>query len=160
MSGPHPALILVLKLYLCKYPPGAIALVHGVYSEADAPLLIRDVSCNGSESALLDCPYNTFTQTSCGPFSDAGIVCQGMLNEVKPIKCFKTFSTANDTTIGACSDGELQLSNQSDDDVELTRSGRVELCLNNAWGTVCGTSFSVPDVLVTCNQLIGFQREG
>ena len=58
--------------------PGAIALVRGVYSEPDAPLLIRDVSCSGSETAILDCPYNMFTQTSCGPFSDAGIVCQGM----------------------------------------------------------------------------------
>ena len=59
------------------YLLGAIALKKGLYSEADAPLFIRDVSCNGSESALLDCPYNMLTQTSCGPFSDAGIVCQG-----------------------------------------------------------------------------------
>ena len=73
---------------------------------------------------------------------------------------YNPIPTDNDTTIGACSDGELRLGNQSGDDVKLTRSGRVELCLNNAWGTVCGTSFSVPDVLVTCNQLIGFQREG
>ena len=53
--------------------------MNGLYSEADAPIFIRDVSCNGSESAFLDCPYNilTVTQTSCGPFSDAGIVCQG-----------------------------------------------------------------------------------
>ena len=57
--------------------PGAIALVHGLYVEADTPLFVRDISCNGTESALLDCPYNTLTQTSCGPFSDAGIVCQG-----------------------------------------------------------------------------------
>ena len=52
-------------------------MVRGLYVEANAPLFIRDVSCNGSESALLDCPYNMLTQTSCGPFSDAGIVCQG-----------------------------------------------------------------------------------
>ena len=36
----------------------------------------------------------------------------------------------------------------------------MELCINNAWGTVCGTSFSVPDAQVACNQLVGFQREG
>ena len=68
---------------------------------------------------------------------------------------------AADTTIaGSCSDGELQLGNNTDDYDDWTRRGRVELCINNAWGTVCGTSFSVPDALVTCNQLIGFQREG
>ena len=26
--------------------PGAIALVHGLYVEADAPLFVRDISCN------------------------------------------------------------------------------------------------------------------
>jgi hypothetical protein len=63
----------ILSIYLL----GAIALLKGLYVEVDAPLYIRDVNCNGSESTLLDCPYNTLTQTLCGPFSDAGIVCQG-----------------------------------------------------------------------------------
>ena len=63
-------------------PIGAIALVRGLYSEGDRPLLIRDLSCSGAESALLDCPYNELMQTSCGPFNDAGIVCQGMITVV------------------------------------------------------------------------------
>ena len=41
-----------------------------------------------------------------------------------------------------------------------TREGRVEICFNNAWGTVCDSAFNVPDALVACNQLVGFQREG
>ena len=68
--------------------------------------------------------------------------------------------TANTTAYEVCSDGDIRLSNNTDDYGEWTRRGRVELCINNAWGTVCGTSFSVPDALVTCNQLVGFQREG
>ena len=67
---------------------------------------------------------------------------------------------ANSTSAGSCSDGELRLGNMTDDYDQWSRRGRVELCINNAWGTVCGTSFSVPDALVTCNQLVGFQSEG
>ena len=69
-------------------------------------------------------------------------------------------SAANTTTYGACSDGEIRLGDSIDDYSEWTRRGRVELCINNAWGTVCGTSFSIPDAQATCNQLVGFQREG
>lgn len=68
---------MVLITFNCTGLAGAIALVRGLYSEGNAPLLVRDVSCIGSETTLLDCPYNTFTQTSCGLFSDAAIVCQG-----------------------------------------------------------------------------------
>ena len=139
-------------------------MVNGLYIEVDAPLFIRDVSCNGSESTLLDCPHNMLTQTSCGPFSDAGIVCQGetaihdKLSE--PLMTRYLLFTADTTSAGSCSDSELQLANRTDDYDDWTRRGRVEICINNAWGTVCDTSFSVPDALVACNQLTGFQREG
>ena len=41
-----------------------------------------------------------------------------------------------------------------------TREGRVEICINNAWGTVCDTLFGREDAAVVCEQLEGFQREG
>ena len=31
--------------------------------------------------------------------------------------------------------------------------GRLEVCVNNAWGTVCGSSFSRDDASVVCAQL-------
>ena len=88
-------------------------------------------------------------------------VCQSfcLISSMMPIlQCDS--SKANTTSGGDCGDGELQLANETDEYNEWTRRGRVELCINNAWGTVCGTSFSVPDALVVCNQLVGFQREG
>ncbi len=42
----------------------------------------------------------------------------------------------------------------------MSREGRIEICFNQAWGTVCDTLFSIPDAKVACNQLGGFQREG
>ena len=38
--------------------------------------------------------------------------------------------------------------------------GRLEICFNNAWGTVCNNSFRGIDAQVACNQLKGFEREG
>ena len=41
-----------------------------------------------------------------------------------------------------------------------TREGRVEICINNAWGTICNTLFRREDAEVVCEELEGFQREG
>ena len=41
-----------------------------------------------------------------------------------------------------------------------TREGRVEICVNNAWGTICNTLFGREDAQVVCEQLEGFQRDG
>ena len=49
-----------------------------MFSEEVAPLLLRDVSCTGTESTLLNCTYNTRPQYLCGRFEDAGVVCQGV----------------------------------------------------------------------------------
>ena len=38
--------------------------------------------------------------------------------------------------------------------------GRVEICINDAWGTVCNNLFSTADAQVVCTQLGGFYREG
>ncbi len=57
-------------------------------------------------------------------------------------------------------DGDLRLEGGVDNIDASTREGRIEICVNNAWGTVCNNSFNVPDARVACKQLIGFQKEG
>ena len=70
------------------------------------------------------------------------------------------YSTAISTAPGYCSDGELRLEGSNDDVQANTREGRVEICINNAWGTICDTLFGSKEAEVVCRQLKGFQMDG
>ena len=53
-----------------------------------------------------------------------------------------------------CSDGDVRLMGGSN-----VREGRVEVCLNRVWGTVCSEQFSDSDARVVCSQM-NFERDG
>ena len=58
------------------------------------------------------------------------------------------------TLAGNCSDGGVRLVGGANNTL-----GRVEVCLNNAWGTVCNSRFGTNEARVICQQL-GFERTG
>ena len=59
---------------------------------------------------------------------------------------------------GNCSTGELRL--QPSSESTNSREGLVEICINNAWGTVCDSLFDSLDASVACTQLGGFTSDG
>ena len=59
-----------------------------------------------------------------------------------------SFSTAPSTEASDCVDGDVRLVGGAN--VTL---GRVEVCINNAWGTVCNRRFGAKDAQVICRQL-------
>ena len=54
--------------------------------------------------------------------------------------------------LGVCSNGDVRLTGGI-----LANEGRVEICQDFRWGTVCDDFFGIPDASVVCAQL-GFSR--
>ena len=68
--------------------------------------------------------------------------------------------SAISTLDGNCSNGNVRLNKFSDSNLHMTRQGRLELCINSAWGTVCNKLFDNVDASVFCGELTGFSGEG
>ena len=58
------------------------------------------------------------------------------------------------TTPVCCNDGDIRLVNGS-----VANEGRVEICYDNQWGTVCDDFFDSPEAKVICRQL-GYSTVG
>ena len=138
---------------------GAIGLSNQLFSEQQLDILLSDVACDGSETDLLDCATDS-RQTFCGPRDDAGAVCQGSHCDrvLQVVMCFICADVS--TLFGNCTHGQLRLYGGVKDPNNRTWSGRLEICLNDAWGTICNTSFGDVDAKLACDQLSGYHREG
>ena len=53
-----------------------------------------------------------------------------------------------------CDDGHIRLAGSSS-----ALEGRVEVCYDGVWGTVCSTLWHAPDAAVVCRQL-GYSSSG
>lgn len=53
-----------------------------------------------------------------------------------------------DNNSPACTEGEIRLA-----DGASSREGRVEICKNSTWGTVCHSQWNHLDAKVVCRQL-------
>ena len=88
--------------------------------------LLNNVQCRGNETRLIDCPANDYGVYTCGHLNGAAFVA-----------CATTYCTQND----------LRLQGGND------THGRIEICHNNLWGTVCDDFWDFLDARVACRQL-------
>ena len=60
-----------------------------------------------------------------------------------------------DVEASNCSTGDVRLVGSGDGD-----EGRLEMCVNRAWGTVCSDEFDTTDASVACGAIEGFNGSG
>ena len=105
---------------------GSIAYANARFGQGTGPVVLNNLVCTGTEGTLLDCSSDgLFNIGSCTHADDAGVQCQR-----------------------ECTDGDVRLvggTNQYE--------GRVEVCLNRVWGTVCDDFWGTPDAAVVCKQV-------
>ena len=120
----------IIMLNLLVSTVGYIAVTRQAYPNNVLDSVISEVQCDGSEVSLLECPISYVSPAISSP-NDATVVCQ-----------------AQSTEMSNCSNGDIRLVNGTN---EL--EGRLEICINNVWGTVCSQGFTADDAEVVCNQL-------
>ena len=81
------------------------------------------------------------------------------------IKCHCTvneiFLTDPGIDFADCITGDVRLTDFSDNSEEDSRQGTIQICVNNAWGSVCSDHFfDNTDAAVFCGQLPGFKTDG
>ena len=126
-----------------------MAFSNAYFGAGTGSTLLDDVICSGSESSLLDCTRASTVYCYTGHQEDAGVRCYGEYGScificIAVMISLITMLAANVT----CAQGALQLmggSNQFE--------GRVEVCINNQWGTVCDSLWDNTDATVVCKQL-------
>ena len=116
---------------------GAEAVFGGVFGIGDDSIAISNLHCVGTEDVITDCFFTTGSDVStCSHANDIGIICQGL-----------------------CTNGDIRLADGVSSIANAPpNSGRVEVCFNGEWGTICETGWSTKDGQVTCGQL-GFNNE-
>lgn len=126
--------ILVQLIHIFHYYIGAVAHSFARFGQGTGAIFLDNVGCSGTELFLANCTNNGVGIHNCNHFEDAGVSCRN--------------STVQ------CTNGDLRLRGGS-----TSLEGRVEMCWNNAWGTVCDDLWNIADASVACRQL-GYSPNG
>ena len=106
--------------------------------------MLDDVNCLGSESQLISCSYDSHT-ADCSHAEDAGVRCQ--TGDTHYHSAFQ-YAYMLFVVHAACIHGSVRLRGGS-----YSYEGRVEVCVNGVWGSVCDDYWGVLDAKVACRKV-------
>ena len=124
----------------------AVARGMAFYGQSTGAIALDSLGCAGTEARLIDCSYQP--GTSCTHAQDAGV------------DCSTTCECSNSNTIimqiiyifmlyvDVCEEGDVRLAGGS-----VNSEGRVEICIDETWSTICDNGWSLNDANVVCQQL-------
>ena len=55
--------------------------------------------------------------------------------------------------------GSIRIAEPLTNTTSMSIAGRLEVCINNAWGTVCDDRFGNEDAAVACSQISGYSKQ-
>ena len=132
----------------------------GVFGPDSGPVFLDEVVCSGTEQELLECAHAGIGNHICGRAVsaeiiqsehelDVAIICKGTIHRAKMLRFYTCCVCPDD-----CQDGEVRLQDGTD-----SSNGRVELCQNGIWGSVCSSQWDDTDASVVCREL-GYDPQG
>lgn len=107
--------------------------------------------CSGQESHLINCSYSPLIPSYCSHTYDVGVKCEGTYY----INYW--FFIASCIIVAPCANGTVRL--YSDSGSYFKRYGRVQVCVNNVWGTICHHFWHEKDASVVC-RMLGYSPYG
>ncbi|XP_069611999.1 scavenger receptor cysteine-rich domain-containing protein DMBT1 [Ranitomeya imitator] len=132
----------------CGTAVSAYGLAH--FGEGIGNIVLDDVSCVGTETALSQCPHRPWGTHNCVHGEDSGVICTGAgFQTKKSLEPPSTTAKQNVTEIPL----NLRLVNGSHH-----CKGRLEVLYQGVWGTVCDDLWGLSSAVVVCRQL-GCGRE-
>jgi len=102
-------------------------------NQGTGPIWLDEVSCQGTEAKIQDCPNDGWGVQNCGHYEDVSIVCSGggMAQSSAPLRLNMTDAP----TTG------------------VANQGRLEIFWEGEWGAVCDDAFGMAEGSIACEQL-------
>ena len=119
-----------------------IATSGSYFGEGSGRIYLSGLQCTSDDLRLIDCDRSA-TEV-CQHSEDAGVICVGMITLIMSLLQLRE-STSGPIN---CTDGDVRLVVG-----ENEREGRVEICYNGVWGTVCDYGWDQVDASVVCTEL-------
>jgi hypothetical protein len=112
------------------YSPFGVNIIKYIFAAPKIPKFSGNIQCEDNITSLHECSINEFQRCEV-EIKDLGLICQ---------------------------DASVQYSNCSDGEVRLVggqtlTEGRVEICMDHVWGSICDDGWDTYDANVVCSQM-------